>query len=300
MSQGENEGSEPVQPRVGARLAAARKKQGLSLDDVVQRTRVPRRHLEMIEAGNHSALPALPYSAGFVKTYAQMLGLDGAELSHDFRLEVGQVEQVRHVPAPFEPADPARMPSRVLAFVALGVAVLLAVAYALWRGAGMNADERASLAADTAIEKAAPAVSPPTAARPGTAPAPAPAAPIIVTANQPVWVKIYERGGPTLFIGEMAAGQRFALPAAALDPLIWTGRPQAVQVAVGASVIPPLGGPDRTIKDVSLRREALLARIAPPAAVPNPAPPPPAAPPSTWVTPVDPVPPPAGMPGTRP
>lgn len=265
MDQGETEGNERLPSRVGDRLAAARKARGLSLDDIVQRTRVPRRHLELIEAGNYVGLPALPYSAGFVKTYAQMLGLDGAALSRDFRAEVGEVEQVRHAPAPFEPADPARMPSRLLAFVALGVAVLLAIGYALWRGAGMNADERTSLAAGTVVEQVAPAVAPKPAVPPA-APAPTPAAaPVTVTATQPVWIKIYERDGPTLYQGEMAAGQRFALPAAAVDPLIWTGRPQAIQIAVGASAVPPLGQPDRTIKDVSLKREALLARLAPPA-----------------------------------
>lgn len=301
MSQGDTENNELVPPRVGDRLAAARKEQGLSLDDIVQRTRVPRRHLEMIEAGNHSALPALPYSAGFVKTYAQMLGLNGVELARDFRTEVGRVEQVRHVPAPFEPADPARMPPRMLAFIALGVAVLLAIGYALWRGAGMNADERASLAAGTSVEASAPAVSPPPAAPPTNAPPPA-AAPVTVTANQPVWVKIYERDGPTLFMGEMTAGQRFALPATTADPLIWTGRPQAIQVAVGTTVIPPLGEPDRTIRGTSLKRDALLARVAPPPSPPiTPVPgSPPAAAPLIQVTPVDPVPPPVQAPATRP
>jgi len=299
MDQGEIEGNERLPPRVGDRLAAVRKEQGLSLDDVVQRTRVPRRHLEMIEAGNYGALPALPYSAGFVKTYAQMLGLDGAALSRDFRAEVGQVEQVRNTPAPFEPADPARMPSRLLAFVALAVAVLLAAGYALWRGAGMNADERASLAAGTSVEQAAPPVAPKSAPPPAaTAPAPA-AGPVTVTATQPVWVKIYERGGPTLFQGEMAVGQRFALPESAFDPLIWTGRPQAIQVSVGARALPPLGQPDRTIKDVSLKRDALLARLAPPATPPltpapaAPAPIPTPGPAPAPITPVDPVPPPA-------
>ncbi len=132
--------------RVGERLAAARAAQGLSLDDVVQRTRVPRRHLEMIETGHYEGLPAIPYSAGFVKTYGQAVGLDGAELAREFRAEVSRVEQIRHVAEPFRPADPARMPSRILAFVAFGVAVLLASGYALWRGGGSNADERASLA----------------------------------------------------------------------------------------------------------------------------------------------------------
>src|SRR5687767_2071265 len=149
MSKAEDDGGELFAARVGDRLAAARKAAGLSLEDIVLRTRIPRRHLEMIEAGNHSALPAVTYSAGFVKTYARLVGLDGAELSRDFRAEVSEVEQVRHSPAPFEPADPARMPSRFLAFVALGIALVLAVAYLVWRGGALTADERATLAAQT-------------------------------------------------------------------------------------------------------------------------------------------------------
>jgi cytoskeleton protein RodZ len=270
--------------RVGERLAAAREGLGLSLDDIVQRTRVPRRHLEMIEAGNFGALPAIPYSAGFVKTYAQAVGLDGAELARDFRSEVSQVEQIRHVPEPFRPADPARMPSRVLAFVALGVAVLLAIGYAIWRGAGLNADERASLAAGTSIPASAPPSAPAVVPKPVVQSQPMAVPPanatVAITASQPVWVKIYEKGGPTLFQGEMTAGQRFDVPSNAVDPMIWTGRPQVLQVAVGTTAIPALGTADQTIRDVSLKREALLARLAPPAApapgAPAATPPPPA------------------------
>jgi transcriptional regulator with XRE-family HTH domain len=258
--------------RVGERLAAARKAQGLSLDDVVLRTRVPRRHLEMIEAGNHGALPAIPYSAGFVKTYGQTLGLDGAELARDFRQEVSQVEQVRYVPEPFQPADPARMPSRLLAFVALGVAILLAVGYMLFRGSS-TPDDRASLAAGTSIEATAP-VPPKASGQPAQAPPAQPmamppaSAVVAITARQPVWVKIYDKGGPTLFQGEMAAGQRFEVPSNAVDPMIWTGRPQALVVSVGATAIPPLGSAEQTIRDVSLKRDALLARFAPVAPAP--------------------------------
>jgi cytoskeletal protein RodZ len=266
----EDEGDGLFARRVGERLAAARKAQGLSLDDIVQRTRVPLRHLEMIEAGNHSALPAIPYSAGFVKTYGQTVGLDGAELARDFRQEVGQVEQVRHTPEPFRPADPARMPSRMLAFVALGFAVLLAVGYMIWRGGGSSADDRASLAAGTVVPPAAPTT--PVAAKPivpaqpmATPPA---SATVALTATQPVWVKIYEKDGATLFQGEMAAGQRFEVPSNAVDPLILTGRPMALQVTVGTTPIPPLGPADQTIRNVSLKREALLARLGPPATPP--------------------------------
>jgi hypothetical protein len=70
--------------------------------------------------------------------------------------------------------------------------------------------------------------------------------------------------------------------------MIWTGRPQAFRITVGQTPIPPLGSPDRTIRDVSLKPEALLARASPlnPA---SPAPPPqPAVAPIPLVTPIDP------------
>ncbi len=58
----------------------------------------------------------------------------------------------------------------------------------------------------------------------------------------------------------MQPGDTFQVPATARDPQILTGRPQAIRVTVGSTVIPPLGTPERTISDVSLRAESLLAR----------------------------------------
>lgn len=261
MDEHEKIGGGLFPPRVGERLEKARQAQGLSLDDVAERTRVPRRHLEMIEAGDHSALPAIPYSVGFVKTYARLLGLDPAALSHDFRNEVSSVEPQRSLPEPFEPADPARVPARVLATVALVVALVLGGSYAVWRGG--RGEDRAQLAAGTepvaTPQSGAPAR---TQLAANTVRKPAPG-PVVVSAKDPVWVKIYEKGGPTLFQGNMEPGQRYEVPSTATDPQLWTGRPQAIQVNVGATPIPPLGEPDRTIRDVSITREALLARATP-------------------------------------
>jgi cytoskeletal protein RodZ len=49
------------------------------LDDVAMATRVPRKHLENIEADNYQALPVAVYTRGFVINYAKHLALD-AEL----------------------------------------------------------------------------------------------------------------------------------------------------------------------------------------------------------------------------
>ena len=66
----------------------------------------------------------------------------------------------------------------------------------------------------------------------------------------------------------MQAGERFQIPADAQAPQIVTGRPNALQVTVGSTVIPPLGPPERRIKDVSLKAADLVARLQPGAAAP--------------------------------
>jgi cytoskeleton protein RodZ len=256
MSEAGNQDLGELPSRVGARLKQAREAQSLALETIAERTRVPIRHLQKIEAGDHVGLPAIPYSAGFVKIYAQMLGLDGIALSRDFREELGQVS-TRHYPEPFAPADPARVPSRALALIALGVALFLAVAYLFWRGGG-GVDDPVRMAA----EPDAPAVPGATSA-PAANPAPAApvAGPVVLTATEQVWVKIYEMNGPTLFMGLMEPGQRFAVPATATDPRILTGRPDVIRVAVGDRAIPPLGTAEQTIKDVSLKAPSLIERM---------------------------------------
>ena len=280
---------------VGARLQAARTAAGLSLDEVAAQTRVPRRHLNAIENGEFGAIPAAPYAVGFVKSYARLVGLDPQEIGAAFRREMADAHDGRPRAAAFEPADPARIPPMWLVVSALVIAILVVGVYLGMRSmgpAGAGPEETATLAAgldDAGATNAPSPIDRPRAAQPAAA---APAAPVsnvvAVTGVEPVWVKLYD-GATTLFMGTLAAGQRFEIPATAVDPMIWTGRPDMVRVTVGDRAIPPLGSPKRRIKDVSLKADALLARPAsadpatPAAAAPMSAPVagPPAAPPST-------------------
>jgi cytoskeleton protein RodZ len=271
MEHAEQPAGGALRARAGERLRVAREEQGLTLDEVSIHTRVPRRLLEAIETGDHAALPAPTYSAGFVKAYAQVLGLNPAELSQQFRVDLGGHAVPRHRPEPFAPADPARVPSRLLALVALAIALLIAVSYGVWRSgmfSGEGADDRARLAAGTDAlpplqpEPGVPAQEPLAGATPAPAPSANSAGPVVLTATEPVWVRVYERSGRTLFTGEMPAGQRIEVPADAVDPLIHTGRAEALRITVGAAEIPALGPPSTRLRDVSLSRDALLARVA--------------------------------------
>ena len=255
----EAESRELFPQRVGERLAAARKAMGLEIDDIAGRTRIAKRQISAIESGDHAALPAPTYSAGFVKAYAQVVGLDAPALARDFRVELGAAPPVRRQVEPYEPADPARIPSRLLAWTALAIAIVIALAYALWRAPDVDVSQ---LAAGTAPseETAAPqpAAAPPAAA---VLPPPAASGPVTVTALAPVWVRIYEPNGGTKYLDhEMQIGESFTIPATAVDPQLLTGRPQSLEVKVGPQVIPPLGPADKTVADVSLKPQALLAR----------------------------------------
>lgn len=61
---------------IGAALRAERQRQGLSLQDVADATRVRRNYLESLEAMRLDELPSRPFTIGYVRAYAQVLSLD--------------------------------------------------------------------------------------------------------------------------------------------------------------------------------------------------------------------------------
>ena len=71
---------EPEMPSssVGHYLAGQRRLRGISIEELSNRTRIPRRNIERLEAGAFDAAPD-GFSRGFVRTVALALGLDADE-----------------------------------------------------------------------------------------------------------------------------------------------------------------------------------------------------------------------------
>ena len=241
----------------GAKLRAAREAQGLSMQDVATRTRIAQRQLEAIERDDYSALPGIPYAVGFARAYARAVDLDEVAIAADVRHAVHNSELGANRYEAFEPADPARVPSRALAWTAAAIVIVLVVGFTIWR--------TQMLTPPTGQEIAAEQAKPAAAAKPaaGTRPAAPVVQTVVFTANDDVWLRIYDEAGERLKDGLMKKGESFTLPANARNPMILTGRPQALTVTVGGKPIPPLGAPDRTISDVPVSAAALLARAAP-------------------------------------
>jgi len=85
MSDEEHIPSFPEGRKIGPALEKARTDQGLSLEEVEQATKIRKRYLVGLEREDYGMLPDAVYVQGFLKTYANYLGLDGDEMSQEFR-----------------------------------------------------------------------------------------------------------------------------------------------------------------------------------------------------------------------
>lgn len=261
----------PSPRRPGERLQDARIAQGLELGDVAARTRIPQRHLESIEAGTYSDLPATTYAVGFARAYARAVGVDEVAIAAEVRADVDRNwdRPVRKTPA-YEVTEPSRAPSRGVVWGGVAAALVLVIGAILFYGTDLF--RGGSSGAATAVVD--PASAPGVAVRiPQTvAPAPTPtpgSGQVAITATDEVWVRISAGDNQTLLLKTMTPGERFELPATAQDPKIEAGRPDKLAITVNGSAVAPLGDGRRAIKNVAIDAQSLLARRA--ASTPSPA-----------------------------
>jgi cytoskeleton protein RodZ len=119
---------ESVASEVGAELRSARERLTWRIPDLAAMLRIRNDYLEALEQGRISDLPGRTYAIGFLRTYAEALGLDPDELVHRFKSEAARE------PRKAELEFPAPVPERgvpVGAVAPLGV-LLVVGAYAGW------------------------------------------------------------------------------------------------------------------------------------------------------------------------
>jgi len=245
---------------VGQRLKEAREAKGMSLEDIAAQTRIPTRHLSSLEVSEWDKLPAATYSIGFAKNYASVVGLDRNEIGEQLRAEMGGSRPVYAQPEVFEAADPARTMPKGLVFGALALLVLVVLGLTWLNNRSLEPDEPATAEANVVGPEAA-EVAPP--------PAPAAAQTVVLTATDAVWIEIKD-GTTVLKQGQLTPGERFEVPANAAAPVLTTGKPEALSIAVGSQQVAAVGEPGRTVSGVSLKPADLLRPAT--ATAPAPAP----------------------------
>jgi cytoskeleton protein RodZ len=244
---------------VGEKLKAERERRALSLDEIAIRTRIPMRHLDAIEKSEYEKLPGSTYAIGFTRSYARALEMDDVKIGGDLRIELAQsgIGGFQATTPNYEPADPSSVPSRILAWTAAVIGVLIIGGFLIWRSYFMNGDlatEVVPPAEQVVTEQPAPVASTQAGA------AINPNGEVVLTAKDVVWIKVYDGSGKRLFESEMKAGDKYAVPKEANNPMIVTGRPQMLSVSVDGKEVAPLGSSERTIADVGISAAALAGR----------------------------------------
>jgi cytoskeleton protein RodZ len=119
-------GAVPSAARVGADLRAARERLGWTLPAIAGHLRIRLPFLQAIEDGRVELLPGNAYAIGFLRTYAQALGLDPDEVARRFRAEAAEANRKTELnfPAPVpERGVPAGAIVLVGALIAVGAYV---------------------------------------------------------------------------------------------------------------------------------------------------------------------------------
>lgn len=84
--------------RIGQKLREERIKKGISLEEVGVATKIKISFLSAIEDGMYEKLPSSSYAQGFVKNYAQFLGLNETESMALFRREFDEKKVFKVLP----------------------------------------------------------------------------------------------------------------------------------------------------------------------------------------------------------
>jgi cytoskeleton protein RodZ len=212
----ENGALAPDMTNFGASFKKARESRALSLDQIAAETRISTRFLLAIENEEFHLLPGGIFNRGFVRSYAEKIGLDPEQAVADYE----RLAEIR------EPAEPAiatasqpRRRERSLYPIAIGGLILLIIIFYVVTRESSNTVQTASAPAPVAtpppaqpqpVEPALPGTPPATtsaAPEPGPPPAAAPATPPPPAALQAVridmdvkattWIKV-EADGSTV------------------------------------------------------------------------------------------------------
>jgi hypothetical protein len=146
---------------IGNSLREARVRQQLELGEVELATKIRSRYLRALEEETFDALPAQTYVKGFLRTYADYLGLDGQLYVDEFNSRFSVDGD--------EPREPVvarrtsnvnrhhrRLERRWIAFALAGIAALLVFFIAAWKSGGKPDEQIPNLGTTTAAKKVLP------------------------------------------------------------------------------------------------------------------------------------------------
>lgn len=311
--------------RVGEILRRARVRAGLSFEDIEQQIYIRAAHLQTIEDGQFQNLPGRIYALGFIKSYADFLGLDGDKVvSLVKRQSAKRIASAQSAPAPIQPridSDHTLPQSKTLLIIASLLAVSLALfavkfgnhqkpqaitqvpadlreqvtlltnpthaqettpkaakaaislpseAGASLGGSASNTNAPADISANAPTQLSAqispqvsPLASPPVEVADIETLTQAAIAqhPIVLRANENVWLEIKTSAGKTILSRVLSSGEEYWVPADQPDLMMTLGNAGGLQIILNGQNLPLLGHQGQVIRALPLTVDFLKTKL---------------------------------------
>jgi hypothetical protein len=248
---------------LGERLRQARIAATLTLDSASARTRIKRDFLDALETMDPRGLPSRAYAIGYLRTYANFLGLDAAECVEQFKAEV-ECDAGRATPtAPQEKREIQLPRGTIGAVVLLGVVIVGAGWYGNYLNrsqayAGVDAPVSALLSDETPLVSDSQFSAPTPEAIWSALPAPANTGALTFEAAAPVEIEVRDASGRILAARELDVGEVYRAPD---EPGLTVSASDAGALLVRAAGRPlgPLGEAGQAVDNVSAAEFILAA-----------------------------------------
>ncbi len=221
---------------IGKELRARREVLELTPTDIFEATHIRADYVQAIEALNTDALPSIGYVLGYVRTYANFLGLKGDDAVARYKIDSQIPENLGMRATPhFVPKKKIKLPRGfVPALGVMGFTIMLGVWY------GGNVSTVASEPTIATVNSIDATKTEDTVFDPNM---------ITLRANAPSWVQIKDASGKTVISRIFVTGESYSAPKGS-KLSISVRDAGAVDIIVGQDNAGPMGDAGTPIKDL--------------------------------------------------
>jgi hypothetical protein len=187
---------------IGNSLREARLRQSLDFPEIEQGTKIRGKYLRALEDEQFDVLPAQTYVKGFLRSYAEYLGLDGQLYVDEYnsRFVVGEEEPQSRPRRSASPSRGVQVQSRVVLLTLLGIVSVTALVIVAWTRGEPQTVTPVGLGTTRSVTHQTPVV-----------PAVAKTVRLLVKASRgSCWLQVHKTSatGPILFQGTLDQGQQ--------------------------------------------------------------------------------------------
>ncbi len=223
---------------LGAKLKDLREKRKLSLEQVSKRLKIRGHYIKALEEGQFTAIPGKIYVDGYLKNYADYLGVDGSVVMASYRGSGGRASNDDNFMLPDVSHDEMR-PSKNILLLAL---LLLVLMYGIWHVKHRKDVATVEIVAE---ENNAPAMT-----------AKALDARVVILAKNDVEITVLGADGVILGNKLLHSGDTFFVPADGL--ILKTDVPENLQLFVDGEAVSPTSKAVMTEAGILLDPKKLL------------------------------------------